>query len=124
MNKELVKKLVAKAEELEWKVELRSQENHYTGAIETYAEFYKYSPAGEDFGFRVFYKDADDLAREVLGYSQDFDVDDHIEVWIEARKNGVSGIPSTRTLVYDAEAIDKMVEELAAALMVAAGIWD
>ena len=37
-------------------------------------------------------------------------------MWIEARKNGVSGVPSTRELVKDAEDIDKMLQEIAAAL--------
>lgn len=124
MENELIEKIVDKAEELEWNVDLESQENHSTGETETYAEFRKYSPAGEDFSFTVFYDDADDLARKVLDYSEEFDVDEHIEMWVEARRNGVSGVPSTRALCDDAEAIDTMVQELAAALMYAAGIWN
>ena len=46
----------------------------------------------------------------------DFDPDEHIEMWIEARKNGVRGVPSTRELLHDAEDIDKMLQELASAL--------
>ena len=46
-----------------------------------------------------------------------FDVDEHVEMWIEARRNGVRGVPSSiRELVEDAEDIDKMLEELADAL--------
>ena len=45
-----------------------------------------------------------------------FDIDEHIELWIEAKRNGVKGVPSARELVYDAEAICKMLQELAAAL--------
>lgn len=52
-------------------------------------ELRKESPAGEDFS---------------------------IELWIEAKRNGVKGVPSARELVYDAEAICKMLQELAAAL--------
>ena len=37
-------------------------------------------------------------------------------MWIEARKNGVSGVPGTRELVHDAEDIDKMLQKLADAL--------
>lgn len=37
-------------------------------------------------------------------------------MWIEARHNGVQGVPNTRTLVEDAEAIQDMLDELAEAL--------
>ena len=53
---------------------------------------------------------------DVREYAAGFDIDEHIEMWIEARKNGVSGVPSTRELVKDAEDIDKMLQEIAAAL--------
>ena len=42
---------------------------------------------------------------------EDFDIDEHIETWVEARKNGTSGVPSVRRLAIDAEEIDKMLEE-------------
>lgn len=76
-------------------------------------ELRKYSPAGEDFSFAV---EADDIVNEVVRYSNTFDPDEHIEMWIEARHNGVAGISSTRELVEDADAIEVMLEELAIAL--------
>lgn len=76
-------------------------------------ELEKYSPAGEDFIICVGVKD---LPREVAEYWEDFDPDEHIEMWIEARRNGVRDVPATRELVKDAEAIDKMLQELAEAL--------
>ena len=45
-----------------------------------------------------------------------FDIDEHVETWIGAKKNGTAGVPSAVTLVRDATAIDKMLEELADAL--------
>lgn len=54
--------------------------------------------------------------QNVKEYAANFDIDEHIELWIEAKRNGVKGVPSTRELVYDAEAICKMLQELAAAL--------
>lgn len=78
-------------------------------------EFYvsQFSPAGEDFGINVtcdgsFSKFAD----AVTECYEDFDVDDHIEMWIEAKRNGVGGVPSTRQLVKDAEDIDDMLRQL------------
>lgn len=79
-------------------------------------ELGKYSPAGEDFSFVT---DIEDFVEGVKEYSANFDIDEHIEMWIEARKNGTRGVPSTRELVKDAEAIDKMLQELAAALLTA-----
>lgn len=83
----------------------------YTG--DGRAELEKHSPAGEDF---IMCVGVENFPAEVREYAADFDIDEHIEMWIEARKNGVSGIPSTRELVHDAEDIDKMLQEVAAAL--------
>ena len=91
-------------ESLDWYIV--SEEN---GCI----ELEKYSPAGEDFIMTV---PAKSFVREVQEYASDFDVDDHIEMWIEARHNGVQGVPNTRVLVEDADAIQDMLDELAESL--------
>ncbi len=77
------------------------------------AEIEKYSPAGEDF---IVCIDVSALAESVREYAADFDPEEHIEMWIEARRNGVSGIPSIRELVEDANDIQGMLYELAEAL--------
>ncbi len=76
-------------------------------------EIEKYSPAGEDFSICV---EVENFPDAVMEYYESFDIDDHIDMWVEARRNGVSGIPSTRRLAIDAEAIDEMLKELAYAL--------
>lgn len=76
-------------------------------------ELQKYSPAGEDFNICVEVEDFPDAVAE---YAADFDIDEHIEMWIEAKGNGTRGVPSARELVHDAEEIDKMLQELAVAL--------
>lgn len=91
-------------ESLEWAV---------TECDDGTVELEKYSPAGEDFIITV---NAEDFAREVERYADDFDADDHIAMWIEAKKNGTAGVPSTRELVHDAEDIQEMLNELAEAL--------
>lgn len=83
----------------------------YTG--DGRAELEKYSPAGEDFVMCVGVENFPDA---VMEYYENFDVDEHIEMWVEARQNGVSGIPSVRRLAIDAEQIDEMLKELAYAL--------
>ena len=100
----LDKKLSDICERLEWTV--REDDD---GTI----ELAKFSPAGEGFNSCV---DSKNFIQNVKEYAAGWDIDEHIEMWIDARRNGVKGVPSTRELVFDAEAIDKMLQELAAAL--------
>lgn len=75
-------------------------------------ELEKWSPAGEDFLVSVALKG---FVGNIKEYAADFNVAEHVELWIESR--GKRGVPSSiRELVEDAEAIDKMLQELAAAL--------
>lgn len=75
-------------------------------------ELEKLSPAGEDIVFDV---SAEKFVDSVKEYADEFDVDDHVELWIEGR--GKNGVPSTvRELLEDAEAIAAMLKELAEAL--------
>ena len=56
-------------------------------ASEDEIELEKYSPAGEDFIFSI--TDMDDIPHAVWEYADDFDVDEHIEMWILARRSGI-----------------------------------
>lgn len=98
-------KYIETCERLDWNVR-----EYKDGSVDVAKE----SPAGEDFNFSV---GADRFVQEVEEYADYFNVDEHVEMWIEARRNGVQGVPaSIRELLEDAEAIDKMLQELAAAL--------
>ena len=104
--KSLKKRLIQKAEELDWNVTVEKKE--WT--------FQQHSPAGEDFFFYITVENLKDLWREVRRYANDFDPDEHIEMWVEAKQHGREGIPSIRELVEDADEIDKMLDALADAL--------
>ena len=69
------------------------------------------SPLGEDFSFTVSGKD---FAREVARYADDFDAEEHAEMWIENRDKGVPG--RLIDIIQDAYDIQKMLDELADAL--------
>lgn len=75
-------------------------------------ELEKHSPAGEDFSICV---GAENFVDNVKEYAASFDQEEHIEMWVSARHT-VSGVPSIKELVKDAEDIDKMLKELAEAL--------
>lgn len=72
-------------------------------------ELRKYSPAGEDFGFTVSDKNP---IKEILEAYCSFDIEEHVEDWLDAKLKGVSGVPDVVTLVDDAKEISNMLEEL------------
>lgn len=91
-------------EKLDWRVRVSEDE----------IELEKYSPAGEDFIFSI--TDLSNIPGAVREYADGFDTDEHIEMWILARRSGVSGIPTAAELVEDARDIKNMLLELADAL--------
>ena len=112
---EKIEKLSKVAEGLDWNVDLCFGKNS-DGSSQRWAEFEKYSPAGEDFVFTVNYDDVADFVRQVRETYDDFDPDLHVEDLIIAKRNGFSGVPSVAVLVMDSEKIDAMLLELADAL--------
>jgi hypothetical protein len=110
-----LKAMLDKAEELEWSYDVWIEESRNS---RTYAELERYSPAGEDFSIIVdFEKDhqVETFLRDLREYYENFDVDDHVEMWMPSR--GENGCPSSiKALVEDAEAIESMILELLDAL--------
>lgn len=103
--KQIEKRYLAVLEKHDWAVSSYTDDGR--------VELEKYSPAGEDFSICV---GVENLPDAVMEYYEDFDVDEHIEMWVEAKRNGTSGVPSIRRLAIDAEQIDEMLKELAYAL--------
>lgn len=79
-------------------------------------EFSQESPAGEDFSFTVDGETPESLIHEVYMFAEGFDADEHADMWIHAKESGTAGVPSTRTIVEDSEAIQKMLDALRDAL--------
>lgn len=99
-----LKTLLDKAEEMGWNWEAYIEPD----SRRTYVEIGQSSPAGEDFSMTIDFDEenqADSFKDSLESYYEDFDIDEHIEMWIEAKRSGTSGVPSTRELVKDAEAI-------------------
>lgn len=105
------KKIIDTAEELGWSVDFETQK--YPGKKpEKMVTFSQYSPAGEDFSFYETYESLPEIARQVYSYWQDFDVEEHVKMWLDAKANGVIGVPDVVTLVDDAREIETMLENL------------
>lgn len=68
---------------------------------------HQYTPAGEDWSF--YLEDLHNLPE----YADNFDVDEEFEMWVEAKRNGVSGVPSYRDLLEDQEWKQKILKEVA-----------
>ena len=103
--KELEQKYIDILEQNDWSISSYTDDGR--------VELEKYSPAGEGFSMCVEVQNFPESVRE---YANDFDADEHAEMWIEARGR-VSGVPeSIRELIDDAEAIQEMLNELADAL--------
>lgn len=74
-----------------------------------------WSPAGENIIVTLAGKD---IVREMLRYSADFDVDEHVAPLVEIR--GTRGVPeSISVLVMDALEIEKMLDDLACGFILA-----
>lgn len=97
------------AEALDWGV--RWDEDNIAG--EKYAEFSKYSPAGEDFSFAVWYTHVSEIPEKVMEYYEEFDPEEHVMLWADSA--GRNGVPRLRELMEDADAIEEMIRELAIA---------
>ena len=116
-NKEL-EQLLENADGLNWSYTIYQEpEGTYNGwhcNERNYVELEKYSPAGEDFGMIIDFdidNTLDSFLENLKAYSENFDIDEHVEMWIPERGN--SGCPSgIRELVEDAENIQDMIVEL------------
>ena len=97
ISKEL-QRMLDKAEESDWSYSVYEEPSQNS---RTYVEMGKFSPAGEDFSMIIDF-DAEDQAESFLkdlwDYADNFDVDEHVEMWIPER--GKRGCPSTARELY------------------------
>lgn len=80
--KELAEKYMDVLEKLDWSVCGYTEDDR--------VELENYSPAGEDL---IICVDVPDFPKSVAEYADGFDVDEHVELWIESR--GKDGVPGT-----------------------------
>lgn len=109
------------AEGLGWKVSFKQQSRWSDDGIDKLVYFNGESPAGEGLELVEYYEDVEEIPLLVTERARVFDVDEHVMMWMDAKRAGVSGVPSSRVLVQDAEDIEIMMMDLADALAVAVG---
>ncbi len=58
-----------------------------------------------------------ELKETIENYCEGYDLDDTVEMYLEAKRNGLSGVPDVTTLVEDCESEQQKLEELWEAVM-------
>lgn len=98
MEKTLLKKQIEAIKELSWYVEQKGEDVIIEG----------YSPLGENLYEEL---DGNNLVRACKKLYENYDADNHVELWIEHR--GKNGVPSSIIdLCEDAKAIENMYYKL------------
>lgn len=57
-------------------------------------------------------KDYDDVVDDVYDIMNDYDYEEHTEFWVNAKKEGVQGVPRIGRLIDEARAIGELLEIL------------
>lgn len=68
---------------------------------------HQFTPCGEDWGFYL------DKLSDIYDYAENFDIDEEFELWVDAKKSGVSGIPSYAELIEDQQWKKDLLEKVA-----------
>ena len=53
-----------------------------------------------------------ELKETIRNYAENYDIDETVEMYLQAKHNGLSGVPSATTLVKDCESEQELLEEL------------
>ena len=106
----MLNRMYEKMRELDWNFDDPEIEEGTEGDIEI--EIENWSPEGENIIETIsFDGNPKGLIKTLKENAESFDVDNHVEMWIEGR--GKNGVPETaRELVEDAEAIQEMLNDL------------
>lgn len=70
-----------------------------------------FTPAGEDYLVNIDTEDQS-ITGAVFDAYMDFDVEDHVRMWLNAKADGVSGVPDIDEPVKDAHAIEGELRDL------------
>ena len=73
-------------------------------------ELQQYTPAGEDWHINL------DKLEDIVEYAEDFDPEEEFEIWYEAGRNGVGGVPKITELwkdqLWKQELLNSIAKEL------------
>ncbi len=53
-----------------------------------------------------------ELKETISNYRNGYDIDEEVEMFLEAKRNGLKGVPDVRTLVKDCEEVEELYDKL------------
>jgi len=116
MNESInIKAVVQCAESKGWSVHVDGTQKENTVIF----DFYKFTPAGQDFSFTAIMQDDDfqSLIEDVENFYNAYDPDEEAYIWLDHSGHGRNGAPyHMRDVLDDMEAAERMVGELLEAL--------
>lgn len=115
MEQQVIQTVIRCAESNGWSVHVDNTQKERAAIF----DFYKFTPAGQDFSFTATMHDDDvcSLIEEVENYYNDFDPNEEAYIWLDHSGHGRNGAPyHMRDVLDDMEAAEKMVGELLEAL--------
>lgn len=115
MNDNIIVAVTQCAERLGWTVQTDIPKENNVVIF----EFYKFSPAGQDFGFSVGMEGNElaNLVGNMEDYYNAFDADEETYLWLDNNGHGKNGAPyHMRDVLDDMEAVEDMIGELLGAI--------
>lgn len=95
-------------------VEFKTQERN--GKTEKYAEFSGFTSRDRELEFVEFYERLDDLPEKLAERYIDFDVEEEVKTYLEAKANGLAGVPGIVALVEDVKEEEDILWDLSEAV--------
>ena len=108
------KNIEAAVEAIDFTVRFKTQENN--GKKEKYAEFSGYTSLGREINLVEFYSKLEDLPDLLCERYDDFDAEEEVKMYLEAKANGLSGVPDLFSLIRDIQEEEQQIWELAEAV--------
>lgn len=86
------------------------------GKTEKYAEFSGFTNRDRELNFVEFYETLGDLPDKLADRYNDFDVEEEVKTYLEAKANGLAGVPGIVDLVEDVKEEEEILWDLAEAV--------
>ena len=95
-------------------VAFRTQERN--GKTEKYAEFSGFTSRDRELNYVEFYETPSDLLEKLEERYNDFDVEEEVKTYLDAKANGLAGVPGIVALVEDVKEEEDIIWDLSEAV--------
>jgi hypothetical protein len=99
---------------LDFNAAFKTQEGN--GKKNKYVEFSGFTSIGRELNYIEFYSKLDDIPGLLRERYNDFDAEEEVKAYLEAKENGLSGVPDLFSLIRDIEEEERKIWDLAEAV--------